>query len=399
MIQKSILPRDIDSKLFLFRAFVLILGAAWLFGGAFLVSSAQTRNKNVNAKQTPTPKKTIPKATPKPTAKTTPKPTVKTTPKPSPKTTPKATPKPSPQAPQYILTAFNVNLREEPSTGADSDGQLKFGTIVRSLERTAKQETIGGKTGFWHKIAPVSGKSGWVFGGFLKTFDSNQRETIYKQITADKFKSAKRSFDENTELYDFLTRAQGEVKTRSIAAEIGYWRLLALKAALEAIPFEDKDKSPYKDFTDRTDINITYSEPSGEWYVRSERFWSLSKKYADLPIAEKIAWTAAENPLPGECEGYLNCYLFGLRITHGEYLERFPKGAHAAESLKAIRDQLSPIVADAEKKEIYTTPSDVSDRAEFYKMIAELRTIVSRTGFFEKEYILRQLDKIAEGYR
>lgn len=377
------LPHLIQHKFFWFRISAVLVSAAWLIGGMFFaaVSTAQIRNKNANVKKTsPTPKKTA-------------------TPKPTPKSTPKPTPKPAPQGQQFVVTGFNLNIREQPSASSEDAGQLKFGTIVRSVERSAKSATISGKTGFWHKIAPVGGKSGWVFGGFLKTFDITKRETIYKQITTDKFKIAKRSFDENAELYEFLTRAGSEVKTPSFAAEIGLWRLLALNSALEAIPFEEMENSPYKDFTDKHDANIVYSEPSGQWYVRSERFWTLAEKYQKLAIGEKIAWEAARNPIPGECEGYLNCYMFALRITHGEYLELYPKGTHAAESLKAIYDQLQPIVADAQKKEIYTTPADVSDRAEFYQKIAEIRSIVSRTGFFEKEAVLRQLNKIADGYR
>lgn len=310
-----------------------------------------------------------------------------------------AKPKQTEKGQSLIVTAFNVNVRELPSTTAAETGRLKFGTVVRGVERSATQDTIGGKQGYWHKIAPVGGKGGWVFGAFLKPFDAAKREAVYKQIAAEKNKTAKRSFSENAEFYEFLTRAQGEIKTPETAAEIGLWRFLALKAALAEIPFDGLQKPPYKDFTDKHTINIVYSEPSGQWYVRSDRFWSLAKKYQNLPIGERIAWEAAKNPLPGECEGYLNCYLFLMRVTQGEYLERYPKGANAADALKELGEFLQPIADDAQKKEIYETPVDVSDRAEFYKNIAELRTIVSRTGFFEKEAVLRQLDKIAGGYR
>lgn len=366
-------PFFVRSKFSPFRS-----SAAVFFCVGFLVftSTAQTSNKTANFKSAS--KKSIAS-----------NPAVKTN----------AKQKPSPQNPSLVVTAFNVNIRDTASTGGDEVGRLKFGTVVRSLERSATKETIGGRADVWHKISPVGGKSGWVFGAFLKPFDQTKRETIYKQITAEKFKVAKRSFTENAELYEFLTKAQSEVKTPANAAEIGLWRLLALKSALEAMPFDDLQKSPYKDFTDKHSINIVYSDPSGQWYVRSDRFWSLAKKYQDLPVSEKIAWEAANNSLPGECEGYLNCYLFAMRVTHGEYLERYPKGAHAADALKELGEFLQPIADDAQKKANYNTPADVSDRAEFYKNIAELRTIVSRTGFFEKEAVLRQLDKIAEGYR
>ena len=54
----------------------------------------------------------------------------------------------------------------------------------------------------------------------------------------------------------------------------------------------------------------------------------------------------------------------------------------------------------AEKK-IYTGPSDVSDRAEFNRLLAELRTIVSKLPFSEseKQKTIQQINQIAEGYR
>ena len=84
-----------------------------------------------------------------------------------------------------------------------------------------------------------------------------------------------------------------------------------------------------------------------------------------MPI--KIAQAASQNPLPGECEGYINCYLYFIRATQGEYLERYPRGENAAEALKNVTDGIAPILADLSKKEVFTGPTDVSDRASFIK--------------------------------
>jgi hypothetical protein len=118
-----------------------------------------------------------------------------------------------------------------------------------------------------------------------------------------------------------------------------------------------------------------------------------------MTVAEAIAWEAANNPLPGECEGYVNCYLFDMRMRFGEYLNLHPKGSRAPEALRNMTDYLSPIAADASQKTVYNGPSDVTDRAEFNNLIAELRTIIARLPFVEKEKTLQQLRTIAEAYR
>ena len=390
MNQQFKLLQAARSKSFFLVILILALVTTWLITGAiFAAVSAQTQNRRGATAKTTTVQKSSPKSATKSVAKNAP----------SPKTTVKPLRSKELSGQNLIVIGFNIYVRENAAANAKSKGRLKFGTIVRALEQSEEQETIGGKQDFWHKIMMLNGKSGWVFGAFLKPFEQSSRENIYQRIAAEKFATSDRTFNENVELYEFLTKAQPQIKTPAIAAQIGLWRLLGLKNALSQIPFDKRESAPYKDFTDANSINIVDSEPGGQWLVRSERFWSLSKRYANMTLGERSAWAAAQNPFPGECEGYLNCRLFMLRETYGEYLARFPKGAHAAEALKNIGEDLALIVADIEKKEIYTAPTDVSDRADFYKKIAELRSIVSLTGFFEKEAVLRQLNKIGEGYR
>jgi hypothetical protein len=307
---------------------------------------------------------------------------------------------------RYITTAFDVNLREEPSVSANNLGQIKLGTPVRSSERTPGKQTLGNREDFWHKIetaATADGKSkkGWIFGGFLRPLPADKRETVYREIAEERAAAAGKNFSNNVELYEFLTRIAPELKTPNAAATLGLARLRALRAALAEIPIEKQNEPLYKNFIVAQDKNIVYSEPSGQWYVRSEMFWNLSKKYKQtLPeFAERAAWEAAENPLPGECEGYLNCYLYLMNTTYGAYLQAFPRGAHGKEALKTLNEWLAPIAADARKKEVYSAPADVSDRAEFNQSIADLRVVISKTGFFEKDVVLRQLSQIAEGYR
>ena len=369
----------------------------------------------------PTPKisaKTTPKPTPKVTAKSTPKPTPKPTPKVTAKATPKPTPKTSPtpkkpstttatqtSATKALTTALNVRVRSNPKANAAEVSRLSLGTTVSILERTANKSTVGGKSDYWYRISPIVAqkgqkpKDGWIFGGYLASLENTDRDELYRQIVGNYTKVQKTTFAEQTELVKFLDRVLPELRKPETQAELGFVRLQALKATLALIPFDRMNQSPYKTWTQAQDKNIVYSEPSGEWYVRSNLFWDLRERYKNLPIAEKIAWSATQNPLPGECEGYVNCYLYLMRATQGAYLEFYPKGEHAAEAMKNISVGLAPIVADLSNKQIYNGPTDVSDRADFFKTLSEMRTIISKTGFYEKDEILKQLDQIGEAFR
>lgn len=121
-----------------------------------------------------------------------------------------------------------------------------------------------------------------------------------------------------------------------MAAELELQSYRVLRKSLEAVPFRQSDRSPYQEWLQREAFRIIYNGPAGEWIVRSESLWDLQKRYASLPIAEEIAWEAATNPLPGECEGYLPCYLYWINSREGRYLGLYPRGAHAGQAMESV---------------------------------------------------------------
>jgi len=193
-----------------------------------------------------------------------------------------------------------------------------------------------------------------------------------------------------------LVSANAQSKTA--AAE--FKRLKDLSTALGKIPPDKLDREPHKSLIKRNRKDITYSEPAGQWFVRSDRFWNLSKKYKSLPIADDIAWAAAETPLPGECEGYVNCYIYNTEATYVAYLKLYPKGRSSKKALNEIAANLTYITDDITgKKGNYEGPADASDRADLAKMIGEIRTVVSGVSHAERAKVLSQLDIIGNAYK
>jgi hypothetical protein len=184
------------------------------------------------------------------------------------------------------------------------------------------------------------------------------------------------------------------------AATKKYKRLVNLSNALRKITGNNHDKEPYRSFLKRNEKDIVYSDPAGEWYVRSDRFWALQKKYQKLAIADRIAWTAAENPVPGECEGYVPCYLYGIRSTYGKYLKLYPRGRYSRKAVRKIIVDLTYIVDDAAStKKNYDGPTEASDDAEFADIIKKLRDILTRVSHPEKIKALSLLKAIEEAYK
>lgn len=195
-----------------------------------------------------------------------------------------------------------------------------------------------------------------------------------------------------------LTAGIGQAQTAAASKE--YKRLVNLGVALSKIPIEKQNKEPHRSFLKRNDNDIVYSEPAGQWYVRAVRFWDLQAKYSGLKIADQIAWTAAGTMLPGECEGYVNCYLYNLRATYGEYLRLYPKGTYSRKAVQKYVRHLSFMADDiASGGKNYEGPMDATDRAEFTKLIIELREILAKVSHPEKTKALSQLKQIEEGFK
>ncbi|NCB38372.1 MAG: SH3 domain-containing protein [Erysipelotrichia bacterium] len=85
-----------------------------------------------------------------------------------------------------INTAGGLNLREQPAKTGKLLARLKNGTKVEILDKSGPCETVEGIKDNWLKVS-VNGKTGWVFGGFIKPFDAK---------TADKASDALVSSDD-----------------------------------------------------------------------------------------------------------------------------------------------------------------------------------------------------------
>lgn len=298
---------------------------------------------------------------------------------------------------KLIVTAAGVRLRVRPETAAAETGRLQLGAVVDDLERSAEKSKVGSSEDFWHLVAAPGGARGWVFGGLVSPFDPARREALYLKLARDRLANPSATFADLSELVRFLDRAAREVKGREALAELELSRLVALARSLAAVPFEHLSEQPYKSWTDEREKEVVYSEPAGQWYVRAELFWNLQRKYAGLPVAERAAWEGAQTPMPGECEGYLPCYLYMEIESNGKYLKLYPRGAHADAALKAISEMLGQIV---ESLRAADSPYEVprADRANFRRSVTALRAQLALVPAAKKARLLGQLDDLAKRF-
>lgn len=302
-------------------------------------------------------------------------------------------------AAERITTASNVRVRSQPDTSMTEElARLPLGVVVQVIERSEKRAKVGATEDYWYLISAPDGARGWVFGGLTAPFEASRRAEIYRRLAEDRLANSSATFGELADLVKFIERVSKEVKHRETLAELELMRVHALARSLASVGFEDLQKEPFLSWTKEREHEIVYSEPAGQWHVNSDLYWNLQKKYKDMPVAERAAWAGAQNPLPGECEGYLPCYMGSEVMTNGRYLKLYPRGPHASEVVDGIAEMLENVSEDLNRPDpVYDVPRE--DRADFQKTLAELRELVSPVTHPKRTRILSQIDALARRFR
>jgi hypothetical protein len=291
-----------------------------------------------------------------------------------------------------ITTVSAMRARKAPQVAAEEVMRLKLGTVVSAIGRSSNQDTVNGKSDYWYRVNLPNGETGWLFGGLLFDYDSREREQILLRIIEARLKAENTDFQDRQEIYNLAASPLNEAKDINSHAEFELVKLLALANAAQAFPDNLKDKSPYREWLKAHGPALIKNEFAGGYDLRSDLLWNLETKYHTLPISDRIAWEAAENMEPSDCEGDEVCDFFR---TTGEikYLNRHPNGAHAAEALKNLSDALTDGViseANGNGGDKYAVEARIALRKE----LASLRAALAKTSASEKTELLKKLARV-----
>lgn len=300
----------------------------------------------------------------------------------------------------WITAASGVKARASAATTSEEIARLPIGTLLKQIDDDKRAATIGDKKDFWYHVALPNNKDGWVFGAFLLRFDETKRGEIYLKIARAKAKPETPIFAESADLTRFLATALTEIKEQATLAELEMWRFVAMQKTFESIPVDKLQQPEYQRFIKAHQVNAAYSEPGGIWIVKADLLWNLSKKNADLPIADQIAWEAASLPIPGECETDDTCHISLMNMTQGNYLHLYPKGKFANEALDKLIEAMQGI--NEMMKNIATpkgnTAADKKIRKEALAVSAKLRANLTQVTNPKKTKLLQLLTHYEKTY-
>ena len=232
-----------------------------------------------------------------------------------------------------LVTMPNLNVRANASATATVVQKLSIGTVITPSERGRQKVVLNEVEDFWYKVT-ARGKTGWVFGGFLKPFDATQKDEAYQSIVRPRMRAEAKVFEDETDLYGFLTKAIAEAEDRAIKAEFELAQLVILKRSLTLIDLQNMRL--YRNWINARKTDIVFSEPSAQYLIKSDLIWALQDKYKDLAFADRIAYEAAITDLPGECEASLTCEIILKNMRQMRYLALYPDGVYTDKILNEL---------------------------------------------------------------
>ncbi len=292
----------------------------------------------------------------------------------------------------FITAASGIRLRAIAAANGPEVARLPICAVVKELEPPGPKVNVGGQDGVWEHLETSDGKQGWMFSPGLRPLDPATADETYVALAAERGSKKDLSFVERADLYNCLKRAAGESKDLERGGKLALARFTVLRDALKAIGM-DSEKQPYKGFLAQHKDDTSYSEPAGEWFVNAKIIWDAETKFHSTATGEPLAWLAAETQLPGECEGYLGCYLAYSEMQEGEYLKRHIGGPHTAEALKQYAEYKveNAFIDDLDGADIagiikqvdeqlarIRTASDSPERKKAEKAMGALRTALKK---------------------
>ncbi|HET9714154.1 MAG TPA: SH3 domain-containing protein [Pyrinomonadaceae bacterium] len=294
-----------------------------------------------------------------------------------------------------ITTVSAMRVRKAPQITADEVMRLKLGTVVSVVTRSTDQAPVGDKTDYWYRINLPNGQTGWLFGGLLLDYAASRRQELLRQIIEARLKAENTDFPDRQEIYNLAASSVKEAKDINTRAEFELLQHLALAGWARSFRDDLQDKSPYREWLKAHAAEVIPNEFGGAYNLRSELIWNLEKKYHALPVADRIAWEAAQNPQPSDCEGDEVCHFF---IAEGaiKYLGLHPNGTHATEALKYLTESLTDEVirrANDKGGDKYA----VEERTALRKKLATLRLVLAKTSAPERAELLNKLRRITPG--
>jgi hypothetical protein len=260
------------------------------------------------------------------------------------------------QSPTRITTAANVRLRAAPAETAAVVASLPLGADLLQLEASATQPA-------WVRVRTARG-DGWLPTRLTRKVTADSRIAVIEAVVQERLGRDGDSFAARAELVDFVARMRDTVASDpDTAGRFALHWLRAVHHAAAAVPRRLQKEEPYAPWLAVHGSAVFYNEIGGGFSLTRAAILEMREAFKATAAADDIAWLGVEVGLPGECEGFVACYIDRLNIVEGGYLRAHSAGRHVTDVLATIALRVAPMSALPSRQYFLTVPGDCGELA------------------------------------
>lgn len=268
------------------------------------------------------------------------------------------------QQPQVMTTAPNVRLRATPDLN---------GEVVREEPLASVHNVEARVPGGWLKVG-----FGYLREELTAPFTSADRVDVLEKIVRAQLQKEGAGFEAWNQVLALTGRYAVRSADRETQARFALYELQALRGAADAAGGLFRTPFAFR-LGDASDVFVNH-EPAGQWIIRHDYIVAVHDEFKDTAAADDILWFAAENGLPGECEGDPSCYATLANRLYGEYLRRYPSGRHVDAAIEEARLRLHHSPTDLAQAQAYREGCP-----DLRKQVAALTAAVTATASPRRE--------------
>lgn len=294
--------------------------------------------------------------------------------------------------PARVTSASNVRMRAEPSVEVPIVTALRLGTEVVETGVTPDRA--------WVRVRTSAGQEGWVRSELTRSVPAGRRLQVLEQVIEARLYRQGDGFSAWLELIALIDRIKEDMPDPEAAGRIALYRLRAMAGAARSGRHSYRPKSDVVAAWLAVNADaLVDNEPGGQWMLRREAILAERDRHPGTRAADDIAWFAAENGLPGECEGDLPCYIAVADSLQGEYLRTYPAGRHVWQAVDRLLSRTPWWSTVARDRRLFSPATDCPRLAE---PLASLRTavdgaVVTPISEAPRQQLLDVLDDVGRG--
>jgi hypothetical protein len=298
-----------------------------------------------------------------------------------------------------LTIVSGARVRSQANSQSSVVATLTLGATMKQIGRTPQPTALGDGKHYWYQVELENQRRGWIFGALTLPYHASQHLEIYRKLVEERMGQSL-NFADQMELTRLLQKLiaeihEGDTPPKSLLAELELAYLKSIQKTLDVynqLSPAQRRQNPYLAWLRHLEQTAKdlffYDEISARQLVKKSAFWDLYEANPRInQLSETIAWTAANSPMGGECEGDLNCY-FSYQLDSGllRYLKYFPNSAHQQKALDILLTETNP----------KNVNGSISDASELAAQLAQITAILGQIDTPISTRLLVQLRRLAK---